>query len=414
MKSLEENNPWLALVLVLIYETRFESQWRPYIDLLPREFDTLMFWTPEELKMLEGSAVLGKIGKEEAEHSFNTVLKPILDRNWELFRNTELEYNHNTGEVLVESLLSVAHRMASCIMSYSFDIKRNVSPPNTTDDSDSDNGTDHDDEETQHYKAMVPLADLLNADANENNARLFQHPSSLAMCPLRPLPAQTLLYNDYGPLPRSDLLRRYGYITQNYAQYDVVEIRGDLVTEIIDNPEIETNEWLSRIDYLINEEVLEDEFDLPVPEVGAKNVPSEWAGIFHVLMQPKGVEPKLPTSSSILKKIAKTRGYKDCVLEILRKRLALYPPIAEIDVLFASKDISATTKRRVEMGRQVREGEIAILTSLVREVEGWGIEKEPESPETKPKATRGDDAGKKRKVGGTSESRNDNGKRAKK
>ena len=25
-------------------------------------------------------------------------------------------------------------------------------------------------------------------------------------------------------LPRSDLLRRYGYITENYAQYDVAEI----------------------------------------------------------------------------------------------------------------------------------------------------------------------------------------------
>jgi SET domain-containing protein 6 len=32
------------------------------------------------------------------------------------------------------------------------------------------------------------------------------------------------IFNDYGPLPRSELLRRYGYITPNYTKYDVVDI----------------------------------------------------------------------------------------------------------------------------------------------------------------------------------------------
>lgn len=32
------------------------------------------------------------------------------------------------------------------------------------------------------------------------------------------------IYNDYGDLPRADLLRRYGYITENYAPFDVVEL----------------------------------------------------------------------------------------------------------------------------------------------------------------------------------------------
>lgn len=31
------------------------------------------------------------------------------------------------------------------------------------------------------------------------------------------------IYNDYGPLPRSDLLRRYGYVSERYSQFDVVE-----------------------------------------------------------------------------------------------------------------------------------------------------------------------------------------------
>lgn len=32
------------------------------------------------------------------------------------------------------------------------------------------------------------------------------------------------IFNDYGEMPRSDLLRRYGYVTDNYKKFDVVEL----------------------------------------------------------------------------------------------------------------------------------------------------------------------------------------------
>ena len=32
------------------------------------------------------------------------------------------------------------------------------------------------------------------------------------------------IFNDFGQLPRSDLLRRYGYVTDNYTKWDVVEV----------------------------------------------------------------------------------------------------------------------------------------------------------------------------------------------
>ena len=40
----------------------------------------------------------------------------------------------------------------------------------------------------------------------------------------KPIAAGEEIFNDYGELPRGDLLRRYGYVTDNYAKYDVVEI----------------------------------------------------------------------------------------------------------------------------------------------------------------------------------------------
>lgn len=32
------------------------------------------------------------------------------------------------------------------------------------------------------------------------------------------------IFNDFGQLPRSDLLRRYGYVTDKYRKWDVVEV----------------------------------------------------------------------------------------------------------------------------------------------------------------------------------------------
>jgi SET domain-containing protein 6 len=41
---------------------------------------------------------------------------------------------------------------------------------------------------------------------------------------IKPIARGEEIFNDYGPLPRSDLLRRYGYITENYGPYDVTEM----------------------------------------------------------------------------------------------------------------------------------------------------------------------------------------------
>jgi N-lysine methyltransferase SETD6 len=41
---------------------------------------------------------------------------------------------------------------------------------------------------------------------------------------IRDVKAGDELLNDYGQIPRADLLRRYGYVTDNYAQYDVIEL----------------------------------------------------------------------------------------------------------------------------------------------------------------------------------------------
>ena len=43
------------------------------------------------------------------------------------------------------------------------------------------------------------------------------------------------IFNDYGPLPQSDLLRRYGYVSDEYKQWDVVEIASQKIKEVTMN-----------------------------------------------------------------------------------------------------------------------------------------------------------------------------------
>ena len=80
-------DPWLSLILVLIYESCLEeySKWYPYIHLLPQQFDTLMFWANAELAELQASAVISRIGKKNAEAGFLSDLVPIISAYPELF-----------------------------------------------------------------------------------------------------------------------------------------------------------------------------------------------------------------------------------------------------------------------------------------------------------------------------------------
>ena len=57
----------------------------------------------------------------------------------------------------------------------------------------------------------------------------MQQENSMTMISLKHILKGQQVYNDFGQLPRSDLLRRYGYVTDNYKKWDVVEIDIDTV-----------------------------------------------------------------------------------------------------------------------------------------------------------------------------------------
>jgi SET domain-containing protein 6 len=64
---------------------------------------------------------------------------------------------------------------------------------------------------------------------------------------LKPIKGGEEIFNDYGPLPRSDLLRRYGYITNNYAIYDVVEISFDTAAAVMEKAGVSAKGLNSKV-----------------------------------------------------------------------------------------------------------------------------------------------------------------------
>ncbi|MCJ1476911.1 hypothetical protein MMC13_005580 [Lambiella insularis] len=261
--ELAELQPWLALVMVLMYECglRHKSRWFEYLELIPCSFDTLIYWTSAELNELQGSAVLLKIGKADAEKVFVEFLLPLVKKY-----STLLFEDVDKDEYKLCFMRS-AHRMASIIMAYGFDIEKDerIQDPD-------EEGFVSDDEDNRP-KGMVPMADMLNADGKGNNARLYQGDKALTMLAIKAIKKGEEILNDYGPLPQSDLLRRYGYVSNKYRQWDVVEIDSQKIKAIAtEQTSLSTKEIVDRIHAAEDWQLWEENFDIARQAGNASNI----------------------------------------------------------------------------------------------------------------------------------------------
>ncbi|KAH7318149.1 SET domain protein [Stachybotrys elegans] len=251
---------WSSLILILIYEylKGEESQWKPYFDVLPETFHTPMFWSDVELSELQASPARGKIGKQEAEQMFQSTILPIIRANPDMFVSSQ--------RLTDEHLIALSHRMGSTIMAYAFDLE------NDDDKEDDEEDGWVEDRDGKSMMGMVPMADMLNADA-EFNAHVNHEEDYLTVTALRTIkPGQEVL-NYYGPHPNSELVRRYGYATENHARYDVVEIpwtvvEGVILNHISASPEVvqKAHQKMDEADELEEVFILEWESGEPNPD----------------------------------------------------------------------------------------------------------------------------------------------------
>lgn len=370
----ELDHPWLSLILVMVHEylKGAESSWYPYFNLLPETFDSLMFWSDEELQLLKGSAVVDKIGKESADSTFSEQLIPLIAQHANIFQ---------TGGRSNDELLSLCHRMGSTIMAYAFDLEK----PETAQSQKEDEEWEEDEEEAEGAtlpKGMIPLADMLNADADRNNAKLFYEDDKVVMKTIKPVHAGEELYNDFGPLPRSDLLRRYGYVTAQYAKYDVVEISSELIKEqsvvaVVHPSEGENLKKKKEIEdkwnYAEEQGVADDAYDIARADSEAdgrggqqqqqqQQFPEELCVLLNLLVTPAAEFEKLKKKDN-LPKSALTSDAKKLLRAILVHRYAAYP-----SELLLLPPVGAERTPRFAMAEQVIMGEKQVLQEAVSAV----------------------------------------------
>ncbi|KAI2629201.1 SET domain-containing protein [Hypomontagnella submonticulosa] len=347
---------WVSLILIMIYEylQGDKSHWKPYFDVLPNQFETLMWWSDKELGELQASSIVAKIGKEEADGMFRSRVLPVVYEHADVFFP---EGSERLGE---DQLMLLAHRMGSTIMAYAFDLE------NDDEEADPENEDEWvEDKEGTLMMGMVPMADILNADA-EFNAHVNHGEDSLTVTTLRPIPAGAEILNYYGPLGNGDLLRRYGYVTKNHARYDVTELSWELVLSVLkETIKLDDASWGKAAGELDLEEI-EDAFvierDAGEPdstgklreEATFKELPADLVEQIHMVL--KAIRKVSPTT--IPDKTVRDEITLLAIHRALEMRLAQYPTSQAYDLDLVSRD---KVSGRQKMAVVVRWGEKVLL-----------------------------------------------------
>lgn len=336
------------------------SNWAPYFSVLPTEFNTLMYWSDDELAELQASAVVHKIGKESAEEMFREQLLPVIKEFAEIFFSGDERAAQRAEEMRDEHNIKLMHQMGSLIMAYAFDVEPAVTKKEVDEE-----GFAEEDEDEALPKGMVPLADMLNADADRNNARLFYEAQYLDMKALKPIRAGEEIFNDYGSLPRSDLLRRYGYITDNYAQYDVVEIPMDVVTSLATTEGILSE---PRLEYLDEQEILDSGYDIIAssPFTLQESLSPELIILVETLLLTNEEFDRLKGKGKLPKPEKMTSKGTEFLLKLVQTRISQYATTLDDDVKTFGGGVptvgeSGSKERRYAMAKAVRIGEKTLL-----------------------------------------------------
>lgn len=169
------------------------------------------------------------------------------------------------------------------------------------------------------------------------------------------IPVGSELFNDYGPLPRSDLLRRYGYVTPSYAPFDVVEISAPHIISVC-----YAEGKQDRLDYLLDEDVLDDAYDIEA----SMEIPEEILVVMHTFLMSDEKFAEYKAKGKVPRpKLTLEVGRVFCTL--LELRLQQYETTIEQDeVLLKDQSLS----RRKRMAVEVRLGEKKILVGILEDV----------------------------------------------
>ncbi|KAG0286985.1 hypothetical protein BGZ98_004846, partial [Dissophora globulifera] len=360
---------WNPLMMCMIYEycRGTESHWKPYFDILPQEFSTPMFWNAEDLQELNGTGIMAKIGRQEAEAVFTDQLWPLISAHRDLFPPQERDE---------AAFLKIFHRMGSLIMAYAFHdtlpsgkgAKGDGAMDVDGEDEDEDEDEEDDDEEEEEKVnvSMVPMADMLNHRTGHNNARLFHEQDCLRMVAIKTIKAGQQIYNTYGELCNADLLRKYGFVDVPNP-HNIAEISGEaVVAKCTSDADAETSGKDEKVEWLLEQDGLEDYFILEADG----EIPQELIGCAKILMMPISEFKTTVLEGKKLPNTQLTLETQKVLRELLEEKLAEYPSSAKDDRTLLKQAAGAVPLNR-RNAAIVRSGERDIVQSVLDKVKKW-------------------------------------------
>ncbi|ODV96863.1 hypothetical protein PACTADRAFT_74475 [Pachysolen tannophilus NRRL Y-2460] len=363
--KLKDLGQWEALIITILYEkyTSF-SKWIPYFEVLPSSnFNNLMFWDQDDLVNLGPSLVLDRIGKVEAEEMYKKIFPQIVQ-------------SLGLYELLKDVSIDEFHKVASTIMSYSFDVSKSVDT--------NEEDEEEEEEEEEFIKTMVPLADTLNADTNLCNAHLIYTKDALVMTAISKIGKGEQVYNSYGEHPNSEILRRYGYVEPNGSKFDFGEIlltsieknfsefyniENNLMTLIIKS--ISKSEFLTEMENSIIFETYECYKDgETIPEFILLAQVLTLVGLIH--QSEDGLEAETFKLEQFINRLVKksfmliedgklTKSTKENIIKIMEARITSYTNFLKENKL--SSDNTDIHKLRVSMAKSVLKSELDSLNN---------------------------------------------------
>lgn len=228
-KFWQEMGHWESLIICMAYEIKVigkQSFWSPYFQVLPQaqDFNTLVYWTADQLNALQPSLVISRLGANESKEMYRKIL--------EYMQRFGSEFWSKIGQFTFEEFVWVA----TVIMSYSFDVDLKGEEEEEDDEEEEEEGDEEGESNVandKYMKSMVPLADSLNADTKHFNAHLLYDEESLKMVSVKPIGVGEQVYNFYGEHPNAEILRRYGYVEWDGSQFDFGELPLSCIEQVL-------------------------------------------------------------------------------------------------------------------------------------------------------------------------------------
>lgn len=372
-----QQDSWTTLILILIYEhlQGDASAWKPYLDLLPADptaFSTPMFWSDAELAELQASPVAARVGRADADAMIRAKILPVVRAHEDVFFPSGSPISSD------DELIALAFRMGSVIMAYAFDLEKDEDDEDDDEDENEDEWVEDRETATSSTLGMVPMADVLNADA-AFNAHIEHGADALAATALRPIARGDEILNYYGPLSCGELLRRYGYVTPTHRRWNLVDLawapvlaalRGALglrdddewekVMRSIDEDEEGGGLLEEEEDFVVDRGASDPDSEGRVAEVvGRAGPPEELVEqLKEVIKAVKKVRP-----DAVPDKIARDRAIYTAIATALEERTRQYGTTLEQDLELYDKTAggAAGALDRKRMALDVRIGEKVLL-----------------------------------------------------